>query len=141
MKRIIKGKVYDTDTAKLIAEASASCAHSDFGYWEEELYQKKTGEYFLHGAGGPASKYARHVEINSWSGGQQIIPLTYEAAREWAEKELGANEYISIFGDPGEGDDGSEIMTISIPKAVAKKIRQEASQNGASISSTIASKF
>lgn len=38
MKKIINGKVYDTNTAKLI------------GSWDAEtLYQKKTGEFFLFG--------------------------------------------------------------------------------------------
>lgn len=37
MKRVIDGKRYDTETAELVAEASAICSGSDFDYWEESL--------------------------------------------------------------------------------------------------------
>ncbi len=48
MKKIINGKRYDTETAKLIGSDGYSNP-SDFNYWSEDLYQKKTGEFFLYG--------------------------------------------------------------------------------------------
>ena len=59
MKQIINGKKYDTDTAKEIAHYCAPGSVQDFSYFEETLYRKKTGEYFLYGKGGPASRYSR----------------------------------------------------------------------------------
>ena len=143
MKKIIKNKAYDTETARRIATGCCRSSHpGDYAYWTEELYQKKTGEFFLFGQGGPASRYAEPAGLREWSGGCRIMPLTYEEAREWAEKELDADEYIRIFGDPeADADEGTEVMTISVPASVARRIRMEAQKSGATISGTIASKF
>ena len=75
MKRIISGRRYDTNTAKLIGQASYSNSR-DFTYWHEELYVKRTGEYFLYGVGGPMSKYSQQTGENEWTGGKEIIPLS-----------------------------------------------------------------
>lgn len=100
MKKIIGGRKYDTDTARVVG--GTSCGHpGDLGFWSEELYQKKTGEFFLHGEGGPMSKYARRTGQNEWSGGEEIIPLTEKEAREWVEKYM-SEEYEEIFGEVEE---------------------------------------
>ena len=97
MKKIINRKMYDTETAKCVGSFSyGSCR--DFDHYAEELYRKKTGEYFLYGEGGAASKYARGVDQNSTSGGWEITPLSEERAMDWAEKYLDADEYEAIFG-------------------------------------------
>lgn len=102
MKKVIKGKMYDTDTAKKVAEYSASCGRGDFYYYEEELYRKKTGEYFLYGDGNAASKYSKRCGQNEWCGSEAIIPLTEKEAKEWAEEHLDGDEYCGIFGVPEE---------------------------------------
>ena len=101
MKKVINGRRYDTGTARLIG--STGYSHSgDFAYWREYLYRKRTGEFFLHGEGGPMSKYAIRTGQNEWSGGQQIQPLTVQEAQEWAEKYLEADEYEQAFGEVEE---------------------------------------
>jgi len=97
MKKIIGNKKYDTDTAKLIGSISYGYP-SDLNYWNEELYQKKTGEFFLYGVGGPMSKYAHRIGQNEWSGGEELFPLTPEEAKRWTEEHLTAEEYEEIFG-------------------------------------------
>ena len=101
MKKIISGRRYDTSTAKLLGVASYGYC-TDFEYWREELYVKKTGEFFLYGQGGPMSKYSRPVGQNEWSGGHEIIPLSLCEAQKWAEKHLSADEYEEIFGRVAE---------------------------------------
>ena len=96
MKKIIGGKKYDTDTAKILGSAGYSHP-GDFSFWAEHLYQKKTGEFFLHGIGGPMSRYARRIGPDEWTGGEEIRPLSLKEAREWAEKHLEAEEYEQIF--------------------------------------------
>ena len=86
MRMRIGTKVYDTVTAKKIADYESSYSKRDFRYYEESLYQKKTGEYFLAGKGGPESKYREQVGISEWDNGQNIIPLTMEQAKEWLRK-------------------------------------------------------
>ena len=102
MKKIINGRRYDTETAKLLGVASYGIC-TDFAYWSEELYVKKTGEYFLYGQGGPMSKYSQQVGQNEWTGGHKIVPLTLKEAQRWAEKFLSGAEYEEIFGKVEEG--------------------------------------
>ncbi len=101
MKKIINGKKYDTDTAKFLGYWTNGLG-GDFRHVREELYRKKTGEYFLYGLGGPMSKYASCVSQNCWGGGEQITPLTEEKAKKWAEMHLSVDEYEAIFGDVEE---------------------------------------
>lgn len=97
MKKIINGKRYDTDTARLIGSTGYSYAGNS-AYWLEELYLKKTGEFFLYGEGGSRSKYARRTGQNECSGGWEIRPLSPEEARKWAEEHLNADKYERVFG-------------------------------------------
>lgn len=99
MKKIIKGRLYDTDTAKEIAADGNGLSPRDFRSYSETLYLKRTGEYFLCGEGGPMTKYARrYCDGNGLIGGSGIIPLTAEEAREWGEKHMSADDYIAAFG-------------------------------------------
>lgn len=101
MKKIIHGKLYDTDTARLCGSDSYSNP-GDFSHWSEELYRKRTGEFFLHGAGGPLPRYSRKCGQNETCGGEEIIPMEESDAREWAEEHLTADEYIEVFGEVEE---------------------------------------
>ena len=55
MRKNIDRKMYDTETAELLASSSNGYGHGDFRYMEEQLYRKKTGEFFLYGEGGALS--------------------------------------------------------------------------------------
>lgn len=102
MKKIINGKMYNTETAKEMGSHWNGYPRSDFNYCEETLYRKKTGEYFLYGDGGAATCYSYSVGQNCRSGGEDIVPLTEEEAKTWAERSLDADEYIEIFGEVEE---------------------------------------
>lgn len=136
MKRIIDGKVYNTDTAKMVATYKNYGSWRDFKHFEEELYQKKTGEYFLFGAGGPASRYAEETGLNTWTGGEKIIPLTVKDAMEWAEKHLEADEYESIFGAVEE-DTSKRMVTMYLRADVAESLRRIASECGVSVGAVV----
>ena len=97
MKKIINGKQYNTETAKMVGYYWYG-ANNDFRHFEETLYRKKTGEFFMKGEGGPASRYTKSLGNNSWTGSKELIPLSIEEAKEWAEKHLEADEYEAIFG-------------------------------------------
>ena len=92
MKKVINGKVYDTTTAKRLGEYEPSPYTSDFHWYCETLYQKKTGEFFLHGEGNAASKYSRSCGQNEWCGSEKILPMTYAEAQSWAEEHLDGDE-------------------------------------------------
>lgn len=141
MKKIINGKLYDTDTAKEIKTIRNGNGPRDFHHITETLYRKRTGEYFIHGEGGPMSRYAVSCGQNEWSGSEQIIPLDYNAAKKWAEEHMSADAYMAEFGPVGEGDRDRTALSISLDAATAERIRREASEKGLSISALIASKF
>lgn len=133
MKKIIKNKLYDTDTAQRLGEYAPNPDQGNFSYFCETLYRKKTGEFFLHGEGNAASKYARSCGQNETCWGEKIIPLTYDAAQQWAEEHLDGDSYIEAFGEPEE-DGSTEVLSISMPASAAAKIRQLAGQEGKTLS-------
>ena len=135
MKKIINGRLYDTEKAKELGSDSYS-NRRDFHYWVETLYKKRTGEFFIYGEGGPLSKYAEAVGLNEWSGGERIMPLSYTEAQEWAENHLSGDEYIDIFGEPEE-DDTKQKITLSLSAAAIAKAKQEAAKAGITLSSYI----
>ena len=102
MKKIINGKMYNTETAKEIGHWWNNYSCRDFNYCREFLYRKKTGEYFLYGVGGSMSKYSQLCGQNCWSGGEGITPMTELDAKIWAEEHLTADEYEEIFGEVEE---------------------------------------
>jgi len=128
MKKIINGKVYDTDKARNLGSDSYSYS-GDFHHWAETLYQKRTGEFFLYGEGGPMTKYAVSCGQNQWSGGEKILPLDVEAARQWAEEHLEAEDYEEIFGLPDE-DAEPVALHMMLPAQLAAAARQRAAEDG-----------
>lgn len=101
MKKIINGKMYNTDTAREVGYYWNGLSDSDFGYISETLYKKKTGEYFLSGRGGARTRYASYGR-GCISGGQKIIPYTTEEAKAWMEENCATEDYIKEFGEPEE---------------------------------------
>lgn len=140
MKKIISGKVYDTDTAALKGEYSNGGNWRDFNHLEESLYLKRTGEFFLHGEGGPLTKYSERVDGNSWSGGSQIIPLSFREAREWAEEHLNADQYEGIFGKVEE-DDSKVLTAFNLTRTAVEKLKREAQERGMTQSALIEEKL
>lgn len=129
MKKYINGRKYDTETAQAVGSWSNNRSYRDFSWCAETLYRKKTGEFFLHGEGGPMSSYAESVSDNSWSGGEEIRPLTFDEAREWAEEHLDGDEYEQIFGEIG--DDDTDVLISAIVKASSRdRLRRAVEKSG-----------
>lgn len=140
MKKIINGRSYDTETAREVASWGNAGGWNDFEHLEETLYQKKNGEFFLFGEGGPMTKYAVSTGQNTWSGGSKIIPLSYDSAREWAEEKLSADEYESIFGEIAE-DDSRVTVTLSLSASTVEAAKRAAAQAGMILSAYVESKL
>lgn len=84
MIRVIGKKAYDTDDAEQIARHAPNTDRRRYNYLIETLYQDADGEYFLHGEGGAASKYAKPSGDGTTSG-EEIQPMTDEEAMQWCE--------------------------------------------------------
>lgn len=114
MKKIIDGKLYDTTTAEKIA-----CCYEELptapNFLQETLYRKKTGEFFLHGEGGPSL----------WSGFDKIIPLSYETAQKWAQEKIDSEKYKEIFG-PIEEDGSKKTVTLYMQKNIIERAKRAA---------------
>ena len=97
MKKIINGRKYDTDTAKIIDSYNNGQPCDDYAYFSETLYQKTTKEFFVYGHGGAASHY-RVFSANGVVGGDAIIPLSEPEAKKWVEIHSTAEIYEELFG-------------------------------------------
>lgn len=76
MNKLIRGKRYNTETARRVGAHGA-----------EELYTKRSGEFFL----------ALQDEIQ---------PITPEEATEWGEKYLAPDEFKEIFAAADDSSKG-----------------------------------
>ena len=135
MKKIINNKMYDTDTATFVGDWYFN-QESDLDRTCEELYRKRTGEYFLYGWGGARSRYSEYLGGNSYGGGERIMPLTYAEAQEWAQEHLSADAYEAEFGEIVE-DSTVSTITVSMPSDMLDEIRRDAKIKGTSVSSVI----
>lgn len=137
MKKIISGKVYDTATAQELGSWS-NMSDRSFERIDETLYRKRTGEFFLHGEGGPMSRYAVQIGQNNWGSGEKITPLSWDDARAWVESHLDAEDYERIFGPVSE--DGSRIaVNLSLSASSLELARRAASRSGMSLSAYVMS--
>ncbi|MST81561.1 ribbon-helix-helix domain-containing protein [Bilifractor porci] len=135
MKKIINGRIYDTNTAKELGKDDQT--YGNFSDWEETLYRKSTGEYFLHGEGGPQTKYAQPIGENSWTGGEKIIPLSIESAKKWVEEHLEADDYERIFGVIEENDGKKTTVSIRLSDVAITRLNNLAAKNKISKSEVI----
>lgn len=98
MKKIINGKRYDTETAERVGGYDNGLGQRDLAHLDEDLYRKKTGEFFIYGRGGAMTQYARSCGDNTTCGGVGIVPLSIEDAKAWVEEHCSADRYEEIFG-------------------------------------------
>lgn len=133
-RKIIDGRKYDTDTATFLAEYDGGDSFSRF---HDELYQKRTGEFFLYGHGGPASKYGRKADINSWDGGDGFFPLSFDAARKWAEEYLSSEEYEKIFEIEDDENSDRVTTTFSLSSSSIKRLKMIAAKRDCSPSKVL----
>ena len=138
MKKVLNGKLYDTDKATRLASWENIQDCRSFNHMEETLYRKRTGEYFLHGCGEARTKYAKRYEDNMWGHGEEIIPLTTKAAQDWAEEHLDGDEYEQIFGAVDE-DAEDILITFKAPAALDRKLSDKAAELGTSKSDLLRS--
>ena len=84
MKKVVDGKMYNTETAEMVASWDNGYSDSDFRCCSETLYRTKKGTFFLHGEGGAMTSWASsRGNIFDW--GENVRPLTDEEAKEWLE--------------------------------------------------------
>lgn len=136
MRKIINGKKYDTETAEFIGSWDNGAEVGDLDWYGEELYRKRTGEYFVLAEGGARSRLGRPDSLGGMAGGHEITPMAYEGARRWAEGHMSADDYETEFG---EVDDPTDVaMTVRVPASAKAALDRECSRTGESRSAIVA---
>lgn len=136
MKKIIRGRQYDTATARLIGSWDNGRGYNDFDFVTESLYQKRTGEYFIAGSGGAASQYAR-PDGNMMAAGSRIVPLNFDQAKSWAESHLSGEAYETAFGTPDEGDE-KQYFNCGLPAPIMRLLKSAAAKEDQSMGDIVA---
>lgn len=81
MKKIINGKLYNTETAKTVISWKLH-NRGDFQYASNTLYVTKKGNYFVAGCGGPLSEWSVSHGNGSYSSGEGLRDISEKTARE-----------------------------------------------------------
>ena len=99
MEKIIKGRKYNTDTAKLIGVVGE----------QQKLYSKRTGEFFLY-----------FVD-------EKIVPLSFDKAEKIVKEKLDKKTYNNLFNKNGIEKVtlllDSKVVQDARNEAVARNIR------------------
>ena len=130
MKRIINNKVYDTNTAMYIGTYLGDW--DDKTKWfREELYKKRTGEYFIYVEGGPESRHGKDGQKS-----EEIKPLNFEEAKHWGKKYLEEIEYMVEF-EIDQDDDTMVRLHVKIPASLNDRLELGRSSMGVSKSELV----
>jgi hypothetical protein len=137
MRKVINGRVYNTETSKRIGSWDNGVYGNDFRSCEEDLYRNTKGAYFLVGSGGPRSKYAES-HGNETSGSTELIPMTASEAQEWAEEHLDVDEYEAEFGIQEEAAPSDlttrERVNFTIDTEIMARLRARSAETGVPMS-------
>ena len=99
MKKVIKSKKLDTQTAKIVGTAMID----DDKDIVETLYRTKSATYFIHNI------YSKST-TGKLETGEDIYLVSANEAKEWAKKWLTQSEYDRCFGDI----DSDQTVTITV---------------------------
>ena len=132
MRKVIKGRTYNTETSKQIGSWDNGIYGGDFKSCQEDLYKNTKGAYFLAGQGGPLSKYAVTYGSET-SGSKELVPMTTGEAQEWAEERLDAEEYEDEFGVQEESSSDlttRERVTLTMDIGIVARLRKHSADTG-----------
>ena len=155
MKRIINGRAYNTETATRIARDDSGRGRA--GYFEV-LYQSRDGAFFLAGAGGEDSPWARRngsrpeyswlmywdepaqhyrVGLND-EDAAEIRAMTAEDAHDWLLETQQHFVFDHLFGEtPQTEDDQSATYCLRLPTSLKARAGDAAERAGLSLNAWI----
>ena len=134
MKRIIGGRTYNTETAKLITEYSHGYP-GDEGYYCERLYSTARKAFFLACEGGARSHYAYEFRDWRYRASDDIIRLTDEEVFRWLEDHERTSEIEDLFGEQPEAGDGTVMLCLRVTEEVERRAARAAARSGTNIQS------
>ena len=155
MRRIVNGRAYNTDTATRIARDDGGRGRE--GYFEI-LYQTRNGAFFLAGAGGEASPWARpngdqpqyswvmhwddqaqHYRVGLHDGdAADVRPLTSEEAHAWLLESQQHFVFDHLFGEtPETEDEQAATYSLRLPTSLKARAGDAAEKAGLSLNAWI----
>lgn len=121
MKKVINTKLYDTSGSPAVASSTHGKGENAI---HETLHRKRTGEFFLHGEGGPASRYAKPVGDGQWANGEELFPMSVEAAQNWVKSNV-PSQYDDIFGEKQQTRQYAFTLPVKLVESAKKKAAAE----------------
>ena len=98
LKRVIDGKAYNVKTAVSLAIYDDPQSQR-YEAVHEELFQTRSGAYFLAGAGATYSPWSYKLrDCNDYIDGHGLLPMSEKMAKEWLEIRGLTDNYDEIFG-------------------------------------------
>lgn len=119
MRRIIKGKCYDTETARVVGCWDNSPVDVPSDFISAVLYCKRTGEYFI--------AWVASDESCLTPAGGDVVPLSFAEARRWAYDHLDPDGFSREFRTE---PDAEEVISVRVPAAVKRALMDEVSATG-----------
>lgn len=113
MQKKVGRKVYNTEKSRFVGR-NAQGSYGDPSGFEEHMYMKGPGDFFLLVSGGPESPYPN----------EDIIPLELMDAKEWIERVRGpevVGEFISINTKPAGPNKKAPVKKKEGAKKTVKK--------------------
>ena len=99
MKKVIDGKMYNTETAELVHEWTNRRSTRDFKHRSKDLYKTKKGNWFIYHCGGAMTDMAVSCGDNSYSGSEDIEPISEKDALRFLESHDGIKAIEKYFAD------------------------------------------
>ena len=127
MKKIINGSRYNTETAQRLGTHETGLP-GDINHRGQDLYRTKAGKYFIHNYGNGFP-----LPDGFWGFGEEITPITEDAARQWAEQYLDGDAYEAAFGEVVE----DARLNILLPQELLDKLDARAAADGVNRSEVV----
>lgn len=121
MRKVINGKVYDTETAHEVGYWYNGWGGND--YRSTTLYRKRTGEYFVH------------CQRGEFDYSEVIDPMSFADAYDWASGHLEQDAFSDEFGLPDE--DGEHDLHVILTDAAWQAIARTAVEDGVTVRNVI----
>lgn len=95
----INGVTYNTNRGadKLGVMKNCGVPYNDSRWFSEELYRKKTGEFFIYGRGKSMSPYREGEDTGIKDVREQIVAVSEDRAKEWASTNLDSKAYDNML--------------------------------------------
>lgn len=131
MRKRIGSRMYDTDSARLCGRTwTNGMPDGSPAFVQENLYQKRTGEFFLVVSRGLA---------DSAEGRCSVEPMTHQQAKEWAMERWSEydRDYFDYFGESNLTRRENVALQVRIHPSMLNKIRRLSEESGVSVSDVV----